>query len=417
MKFPTKANRPGEIPAYTKAGLGRVPETRLEQYDLPKAANIGDAWKEVVGTGAKLYSQYEEMLDTNYITEMSPRYRDAYLKAYQKAMEETNPLDDALNFSKNVYAKTEATMVKWEEENFKENRANANQALVKSRKAWMLEDLETSNTFSAKAMESYGVTVTAQAMDGALGVVKTQYSQDVRNGGGVYDPAHTTSVVQDGRVQIQRGTLQASGLHYNGVADAIAKAEKAMHEQNYKQWKAHIISTDQYTKNMLAIPIQARTTMFQHVYDEASNAYLRGDYQTALKLVRSIPDSVLYTETSLIMTKDGVFAVKPEYAKQRVVTEATKHLPKEQHKFEDQYIPMSFYEKRNAKIEQAGAEDGVQVYTNRTSILSTEQQQKYINSAALLENNILNAMKVQQEPATYDQYEVEDYTNAYPWEQ
>lgn len=376
MKFPTKANRPGEIPAYTKAGLGRVPETRLDQYNLPKAANIGDAWKEVVGTGTKLYQQYSKMQSEMYMTEMSPKLAEMVMQVHDEAVNKFNPADTKQNYTQQVTGYMDQEIEKrffTSSEFIKESETEANAALRKEYIRMRTEYLPTDFTTMAAARKKQALENVTQACQFAGTSAILMFNADMNTSSNILAPDYVDeNGVGYNKVPSAKGypnpkTGRIENYTYvprnfTSLGAAVAKDEEMRQEIIIRNFKAGVISHDDFITLSKEAIRESRKQMFQAVLDKADTLLTLGDYDGAIALYSQVEQAVPFIETRVIYDPKLPGGAHVDYFWGADKTDQD-------------------YAAWDANIEKHGSADGVIAKTTRSSILTPDEQHTYINTA------------------------------------
>ena len=373
MRFPTKETRPGEIPEYTKSGLGRVPETRLDQYNLPQPRfNAGEAWKEVVGTGTKLYQQYSKMQSEAYHTEMSPKLAEMVLQAHNEAAQKFNPANTKENYSQQVAG----YMDNYIEKNFfsssefiKENETEVNSTLRKEYQNMRVQFLQSDFETMANARRKEALDNVTQAATFAgtssnimlyreINSTKNILGADVVSEDKKEKWVKVDQVDEKGRARGQQLVPVKQGI----LLDAIVRDEQARHQINKRNFDAGVISYSDFLELEKDNVRLARKQAYQTVLDAADAHVQEGNYDKAIELYTQLEQAVPFIETRIIYDSKA-----PGGA---VVTG-----------FWGEKISDQQYQDWDDRLEKNGAADGIIAKTNRASILTPDEQHEYINAA------------------------------------
>lgn len=372
MKFPTKANRPGEIPAYTKAGLGRVPETRLDQYNLPKAANIGDAWKEVVGTGTKLYQQYSKMQSEAYHTEMSPKLAEMVFQAHDEATRKFNPANTKENYSQQVAGYMDDYIDKnffTSSEFIKENETEVNSQLRKEYLQMRVQFLQGDFETMANARRKDALENVTQASSFVGASSNIMLYKEINSANNILGADVTSEDKKERWIKVnqvdEKGRVKAPQLvpvKQGILLDAIVRDEQKRHEIAKRNFDAGVISYSDFLELEKENVRLARKQAYQTVLDTADAHMQEGNYDKAIALYIQLEQAVPFIETRVIYDSKAPGGV--------VVTG-----------FWGEKISDQQYQEWDDKLEKNGAADGIIAKTNRASILTPDEQHEYINAA------------------------------------
>lgn len=368
MKFPTKETRPGEIPEYTKSGLGRLPETRLDQYNLPKAANIGDAWKEVVGTGTKLYQQYSKMQSEAYHTEMTPKIAELAFQAHEEATRKFNPANTKENYTQQVAGYMDSFMEKncfSNSELIKESETEVNNTLRKEylnlRMQYWQSDAETmANARKKDALDnitqatSFVGTSSNIMLANAINSSNNILGADVTSDDKKERWVKVNQVDGKGRVKEPQLVPVKQGI----LLDHIVRDEQYRHEIAKRNFDAGVISYSDFLEIEKENVRLTRKQAYQTVLDIADAHMQEGNYDKAIALYTQLEQAVPFIETRVIYDSKAPGGV--------VVTG-----------FWGEKISDQQYQEWDDRLE----ENGVTAKTNRSSILTPDEQHGYINAA------------------------------------
>lgn len=373
MRFPTKATRPGEIPEYTKSGLGRVPETRLDQYNLPQPRfNAGEAWKEVVGTGTKLYQQYSKMQSEAYHTEMSPKLAEMVLQAHNEAAQKFNPANTKENYSQQVAG----YMDNYIEKNFfsssefiKENETEVNNTLRKEYQNMRVQFLQNDSETMANARRKEALDNVTQAATFAgtssnimlyreINSTKNILGADVVSEDKKEKWVKVNQVDEKGRARGQQLVPVKQGI----LLDAIVRDEQARHQINKRNFDAGVISYSDFLELEKDNVRLARKQAYQTVLDAADAHMQEGNYDKAIELYTQLEQAVPFIETRVVYDSKAPGGV--------IVTG-----------FWGEKISDQQYQEWDDRLEKNGAADGIIAKTTRASILTPDEQHEYINAA------------------------------------
>lgn len=372
MRFPTKETRPGEIPEYTKSGLGKVPETRLDQYNLPKAANIGDAWKEVVGTGTKLYQQYAKMQSEAYYTEMTPKLAELAFQAHEEATRKFNPANTKENYTQQVAGYMDSFMEKncfSNSEFIKENETEMNNKLRKDylnlRMQYWQGDAET----MAKARKKDALENVTQASSFVGTSSNIMLSNEINLANNILGADVTSEDKKERWIKVNqvdgKGSAKAPQLvpvKQGILIDAIVRDEQKRHEIAKRNFDAGVISYSDFLELEKENVRLARKQAYQTVLDIADAHMQDGNYDKAISLYTQLEQAVPFIETRVIYDSKAPGGV--------VVTG-----------FWGEKISDQQYQEWDDRLEKNGAKDGIIAKTNRASVLTTDELHQYMNTA------------------------------------
>lgn len=370
MRFPTKTTRPDEIPEYTKSGLGKVPETRLDQYNLPKAANIGDAWKEVVGTGTKLYQQYAKMQSEAYYTELTPKLAEMAFQAHEKATRKFNPANTKENYTQQVAGDMDSSMEKdffTNSEFIKENETEMNNKLRKDylnlRMQYWQGDAET----MANARKKDALDNITQATSFAGSSSNIMLYNELRSTKNILTADVTSDDKKERWVKVKQAdgkVVQLVPVKIGVLTDAIVRDTQARLQILKRNYDAGVISQADFLSLEKESIRLARKQAYQTVLDTADEYMQDGYYDKAIELYTQLAQAVPFIETRVIYDSKAPGGV--------VVTG-----------FWGEKISDQQYQEWDDRIEKNGAADGgiITAKTTRSSILTPDEQHEFMNTA------------------------------------
>lgn len=349
MRLPER--RPNEIPSYTRAGLGVIPEARNPYpYNISTPANWMEGLPNAVGKGFSAYQGYRKKMSAVYATSMEAKLREKYLEFNQEAMEKFDPVDN-LNFPQQVRGHIDERFKEWfdnPESGYDTRETEVNAALQETLQRWQLADTDTRFTFAAKANQKYAEGEVNKRFEGTNAAVQMQFKQDLARGLGLYDSKVTPE------------ELNAKGQFYNGVRWAAADASQQMHRENWKALQQGLISYDKFVQNQTKINHDSRFMSFQTMLDEATNAYNEGDYTRAIKIVQNIPGALEYISIVNRYDRHGNVASSPLW---------------------DEYLTDEYLANFEKNEEVKGVKDGLKVDIQRSNVLTAEEKRSILNKA------------------------------------
>lgn len=349
MRLPER--RPNEIPSYTRAGLGVIPEAANPYpYNISTPANWMEGLPNAVGKGVSAYQGYRKKMSAVYATSMEAKLREKYLEFNQEAMEKFDPVDN-LNFPQQVRGHIDERFKEWfnnPESGYDARETEVNAALQETLQKWQLADTDTRFTFAAVANQKYAEGEVNKRFEGTNAAVQMQFKQDLARGLGLYDSKVTPE------------ELNAKGQFYNGVRWAAADASQQMHRENWKALQQGLISYDKFVQNQTKINHDSRFMSFQTMLDEATNAYNEGDYTRAIKIVQNIPGELEYISIVNRYDRHGNVSASPLW---------------------DEYLTDEYLANFEKNEEVKGVKDGLKVDIQRSNVLTAEEKRSILNKA------------------------------------
>lgn len=364
MRLPER--RPNEIPSYTRAGLGVIPEARNPYpYNISTPANWMEGLPNAVAKGFSAYRGYRKKMSAVYATSMEAKFREKYLEFNEEAMKKFNPVDN-LNFSQQVRGYIDERFKEWfnnPESGYDVKETEVNAALQETLQKWQLADTDARFNFAAAANQKYAEGEVNKRFEGTNAAVQLQFKQDLQRGLGIYDSKKTIE------------EMNAQRQFYNGVRWAAADASQQMHRENWKALQQGIISYDTFIKNQTKINHDSRLMSFQTMLDSATDAYNQGDYSRAINIVQSIPADLEYITIVNRYDRKGNISASPVW---------------------DEYLTDEYFADFEKTEETKGVKEGVKLDIQRSNVLTAEEKRSILNKAEDIKNMSLKALQAKK---------------------
>lgn len=361
MRLPER--RPKEIPSYTRAGLGVIPEARNPYpYNISTPANWMEGLPNAVAKGVSAYNGYKKRISAVYATSMEAKLREKYLEFNKEAMDKFDPVDN-LNFPQQVRGHVDERFKEWfnnPESGYDARETEVNAAIQETIQKWQLADTDTRFMFAADANQKYAEGEVNKRFEGTNAAVQMQFKQDLQRGLGLYDSKKTPA------------EMNAQGQFYNGVQWAAADASQQMHRENWKALQQGIISYDTFIKNQIKINHDSRIMSFQTMLDSATDAYNQGDYNRAIRIVKNIPGALEYLSIVNSYDRNGNATASPLW---------------------DEYLTDEYLANFEKNLETKGVKEGVKVDIQRSNVLTAEEKRQLLNKAEDIKNMSLKALQ------------------------
>lgn len=364
MRLPER--RPNEIPSYTRAGLGVIPEaTNPYPYNISMPANWMEGLPRAVAKGVSAYDGYKKKMSAVYATSMEAKLREKYLEFNEEAMKKFDPVDN-LNFPQQVRGHIDERFKEWfnnPESGYDARETEVNAAIQETIQKWQLADTDTRFTFAANANQKYAEGEVNKRFEGTNAAVQMQFKQDLQRGLGLYDSKKTIA------------EMSAQGQFYNGVQWAAADASQQMHRENWKALQQGIISYDTFIKNQTKINHDSRIMSFQTMLDSATDAYNQGDFSRAISIVKNIPGALEFISIVNRYDREGNISASPLW---------------------DEYLTDEYLANFEKNVEAKGAKEGVKLDIQRSNVLTAEEKRSILNKAEDIKNMSLKALQAKK---------------------
>lgn len=361
MRLPER--RPNEIPSYTRAGLGVIPEAQNPYpYNISTPANWMEGLPKAVAKGVSAYDGYKKKMSAVYATSMEAKLREKYLEFNEEAMKKFDPVDN-LNFPQQVRGHIDERFKEWfnnPESGYDARETEVNAAIQETIQKWQLADTDTRFTFAADANQKYAEGEVNKRFEGTNAAVQMQFKQDLQRGLGIYDSKKTIA------------EMNAQRQFYNGVRWAAADASQQMHRENWKALQQGIISYDTFIKNQTKINHDSRIMSFQTMLDAATDAYNQGDYNRAISIVQSIPADLEYITIVNRYDRKGNISASPVW---------------------DEYLTDEYFADFEKTEETKGVKEGVKLDIQRSNVLTAEEKRVILNKAQDLKDLSFKALQ------------------------